>query len=154
MRNQCLDCIDEGKQSLEIDLYPQLVQDNELVAFKLQTWWQRISTPLEFLIAQKKWMKRQSEKEIELVNDSVIHKTAQIGQGAEIGPNVVIGANCKIAAGVKIVNATIMENVVIEHGCLIRGSIIGPKNNLAPFCRVEKTTTAKGARFEEMTLLI
>jgi len=83
-----------------------------------------------------------AEEGQELVNDSVIHPTAVVEFGAEIGPNAVIGAGCKISAGAKILDSCVMENCIIEKGCLIRHSIIGPKNVIKSYSRLEKTTTA------------
>jgi mannose-1-phosphate guanylyltransferase len=57
-----------------------------------------------------------------------------------IGPNVIIGENCKVGPGCKIYNSTILSGSQIMGFTLISGSIIGWKNTIGRWVRINGLT--------------
>jgi mannose-1-phosphate guanylyltransferase len=53
---------------------------------------------------------------------------------------VSIGANCNIGPGVKISDSTILAETVIHGYSLIQGSIIGWKNTIGKWVRIQGLT--------------
>ena len=66
----------------------------------------------------------------------MIHPSAKVDKTCVIGPNVVIGENCVIGQGCRIYNSTILSNTIIKGYCLIEGSIIGWKNQIGNWVRI------------------
>lgn len=67
----------------------------------------------------------------------IIHETAVVDKEALIGPNVVIGPNVKIAKGARIVNSAIFEGSQIDEHSYIEGSILGWKNKVGKWSRIQ-----------------
>lgn len=65
------------------------------------------------------------EKEIDFPKNSLIHQTAEIGEGAKIAPNAYVGKNVKIGKNVFIgPNASVMDNCVIGDNCKIASGVV------------------------------
>ena len=84
----------------------------------------------------------------------IIHPDAVVEEGAELGPNVVVGAGCHIASGVKIVNATILSGTSIATGTFIDKSIIGWKNRIGKWCRLEEVVTGEDVQVKDQSLIL
>lgn len=88
------------------------------------------------------------------VEDCIIGRDTQIGQGAVVS-NSVIGRNCKIGRNVRIIDSYIWHDVVIEDGAVIEhaviadmakvgsGAQIGPDSLLSFGVQVSENTTIK-----------
>ena len=84
------------------------------------------------------------------MNNSIIHESAQIGEGTKIhefcwiGPNVKIGKNCKIQAG-----CFIPENVIIGDGVFIGPHVVFTNDKHPPshgeWKKHSKTVVCDGA---------
>jgi len=75
-----------------------------------------------------------------ILGNVMVHPSATIDPSSVIGPNVVIGANCHIGPGCKIYNSTILSGTVVQGFTLIQGSIIGWKNTIGRWVRINGLT--------------
>ena len=70
----------------------------------------------------------------------MVHSTSKIDPSAVLGPNVVIGENCEIGPGARIYNSTVMAETKVLGFCLIEGSIIGWRDTIGKWVRVNGLT--------------
>ena len=73
----------------------------------------------------------------------MIHPSAKVDPSSLLGPNVVIGENCIIGPGCKIYNSTILSNTKVVGHTLIEGSIIGWKNTIGSWVRINGLTVTE-----------
>lgn len=139
--------------SIEREIFPSMASDGQIFQFPLRGFWMDIGQPRDYLIGQAKYIKRQAELGQECANNSIVHPDAKVDAGAEIGPNVVIGAGCHIESGVKLVNATILSGTTVKTGTYINCCIIGWKNRVGKWCRVEESFTGEDVQIKDLSLI-
>jgi len=130
-----------------------MANDGMIFQFPLSGFWMDIGQPKDYLTGQALYIKRQKELGNELENNSIVHESATIEEGSEIGPNVVIGANCVIESCVKLVDVTILPGTTIRKGSYITKSIIGWKNEVGKWCRIEESFTGEDVKIKDKSML-
>jgi len=83
-----------------------------------------------------------------------IHPSAEVDPSSKIGPNVVIGEGVRIGPGCKIYQSTILAGTRIAGFTLIEGSIIGWKNKIGQWVRINGlTVTGEDVEVKDETYL-
>ncbi|CCW68240.1 unnamed protein product, partial [Phytomonas sp. Hart1] len=147
--------IPQTRASMETQIFPNMVLDNQLCAYNLEGFWMDIGQPHDFIIGMGKLLPflsettyKTEEAHIEKTRDGsklgfkvlgnvLIDPTATIGAGSVIGPNVSIGSNCRIGPFCHIHSAAIFDNTTIGAASVISHSIIGWSNRIGNWCHVE-----------------
>jgi len=131
-----------------------LIDNGNVGAYSLQTWWLDVGKPWDLLDANKQILSQISnkidgnvEKGAVIKGNCIIESGAVVKSGAYIegpafiGENAVIGPNCyiraytslgksvKIGNAVEIKNSIIMDNTHIGHLSYVGDSIIGRESN-------------------------
>ena len=70
----------------------------------------------------------------------MIHASAMVDPSATLGPNVVIGADCYVGPGCRIYGSTVLSGTQVLGFTLIQGSIIGWKNKIGKWVRINGLT--------------
>ncbi|MFW9809319.1 MAG: bifunctional sugar-1-phosphate nucleotidylyltransferase/acetyltransferase [Candidatus Thorarchaeota archaeon] len=136
------------------DSISKLIEQGNVGAYELPSWWLDIGKPWDLLEANKQILeneKRRIEGTVEdgavIKGNSVVEKGAVIKSGAYIegpvfiGENTVVGPNCyiraytslgkkvKIGNAVEIKNSIIMDETNVGHLSYVGDSIIGQRSN-------------------------
>uniref|UniRef100_A0AAF5D611 mannose-1-phosphate guanylyltransferase n=1 Tax=Strongyloides stercoralis TaxID=6248 RepID=A0AAF5D611_STRER len=130
--------------SIEKDIFPLMVEGNDLYAFVLQSFWMDVGQPKDFLkgtVMYLKFLHDNNSKELAegdfVIGNVLIDKTAVVGDGCKIGPNVVIGPDVKIQDGACLKNCTILSKSTIKSHSWINQSIIGRDCSVGSWVRIE-----------------
>lgn len=142
-----IDRIELRPTSIEREIFPKMAADNNLFVFTLDGYWMDIGQPKDYLVGQKLFLQSVRARTADrlakgenITGDVLIDPSSQVDPTAHLGPNVVIGAGCVIGPGSKIYNTTIMEGTKIHGYDLIEGSIIGWKNTIGKWVRINGLT--------------
>jgi len=65
----------------------------------------------------------------------------------------VIGENCIIEGCVRLINTTILPGTTVKKGTYIEKSIIGWKNEVGKWCRIEETFTGEDVKIKDKSYL-
>ena len=140
------------KTSIETQIFPQMASLKQLYCMELEGFWMDIGQPHDYIDGISKFLPslsgtaREGEltseavaksKGFEVVGCVMIHATATIGADCVLGPNVTIGPNCRIGSCCRISNTAILDSTVVGTGTLITKSIVGWRNTIGKWCRLE-----------------
>lgn len=133
--------------SIERQIFPELVIQNNVYAFTLPGYWMDVGQPKDFLkgtTLHLKSLRNHAKTSHELapaaknIKDNVlIHPTAVVSPEALLGPDVVIGANCVIEANVRLVGTTVMEKTIVRSGAYVKNTIIGWEGQIKSWAHLE-----------------
>ncbi|XP_022319260.2 translation initiation factor eIF2B subunit gamma-like [Crassostrea virginica] len=92
---------------------------------------------------------------VELQKKSQVGADCVVAEGTQIGEKVsikrsVIGRQCKIGDHVQIVNCTLLDNVIVEDGCDIKGSIISKNSIIHQKCELINCLVGPGQQLNTM----
>ena len=143
--NIFLNRIDIKPTSIEREIFPKMIADQQLYAFPLEGFWADISNPIDYLNGTKLFLdnlNKYDNNKLELLsknicNNVLLDKNTKIENDCLIGPNVVIGNNVIIKKGCRIKNSVLLDNCIINEYSFIDGSIIGWKSKIGKWCRIE-----------------
>ena len=159
--NSVLDKIPLQKTSIEKEIFPRMVCEDNLYAFEMKGYWMDVGRPEDFLIGIELYLnalKRRNELQVpepasiallngtggddldglKIVGNVLIDKSAKIGKQCRIGPNVTIGSNVKIHDGVCLKNCAILSDSIIQSHTWVDRCIIGWKCAIGRWVRMEK----------------
>ena len=145
---------------IETDVFPKMAAEGQLFSYNLNGYWADIGQPRDFLRGMKLHLaslERHQDGDITprsrlcvnhpadskfLVkgNTVLIDPSAVIDQGCVIGPNVTIGKQVHIGKGVRISNASIFDGTKISDYSHINESIIGWRNKVGRWTKVDNNT--------------
>ena len=140
------------KTSIETQVFPQMASAKQLYCMELEGFWMDIGQPHDYIDGISKFLPSLSgtaregeltseaqakERGFEVVGCVMIHPTATVGANCILGPNVTIGANCRIGACCRFVNTAILESTTVGTGTFISKSIVGWRNTVGKWCRLE-----------------
>jgi mannose-1-phosphate guanylyltransferase len=150
---------------IETDVFPRMAKEDVLFSFALQGYWADIGQPKDFLRGMKLHLASldlQQEDpdltprsrlalpgqldpsigtEVQIISSTVlIDPSVRIGRNSVIGPNVTIGPNVEIGEGVRISDSSIFEGTVISNFSHVSDSIIGWRNRVGKWTKVENFT--------------
>ena len=130
--------------SIEREVFPVMAQEGQLCSFRLDGFWMDVGQPKDFLAGLTLYLDSLSRREPSklannegVIGNVLIDSRATIEPGCLIGPNVCIGPGCKISSGSRISNSVLLDGTEVGAHSLINGSIIGWRNTLGRWVRVE-----------------
>ncbi|XP_042895518.1 mannose-1-phosphate guanylyltransferase catalytic subunit beta [Parasteatoda tepidariorum] len=133
--------------SIEKEIFPEMVEANQLYAFELEGFWMDIGQPKDFLTGMCYYLQhmRKTEpeklmKNAEICGNVLLDPTAKIGKDCRIGPNVVIGPGVVIDDGVCVKRCTLLKGCHIKSHAWLESCIIGWKSVVGKWVRMENTT--------------
>ena len=138
--------IPKGKTvSMEREIFPKLVQEDELYGHVFQGLWMDIGKPQEYLETNKillksqtKMQKTKTTSKIQLKNPVAIEKSVHIGTKSTIGPYTVLGKNVTIGKNVQISQSVILPDAKIDDNAIIYGAIIGEDAKIGRKVKINK----------------
>lgn len=148
----------EGAQSFERDLFPEMVQEGARVyAYLTHAYWQDIGSPQKYLeatygiISGRTKMPTYPQKACP-PNNWEKHEVS-------IDAFSILDGKCVIKSGVVIENSVLGEDCRIEEGALIKDSVIWSGTRILPNSRIERAIVGRqchigeGARLRPGTVL-
>jgi mannose-1-phosphate guanylyltransferase len=156
-----IDRIDPGVfRMIETDVFPKMANEGQLYSFNLNGYWADIGQPRDFLRGMKLHLASlgMNNKTDELtprsrlyVKDTdngfdvcgstvLIDASAKIEEGSVIGPNVTIGRHVHIGRGCRISNSSIFEGTKIGNFSHINESIIGWRNRVGKWVKMDNNS--------------
>lgn len=130
--------------SIEREVFPKMASEGELYSFLLEGFWADIGQPKDYLKGTALFLdnlRQTNSPDLasgdNIIGNVVIDKTAKISNECLIGPNVVIGPGVTIEKGVRIKNAVIMDGTKVNEASYISESIIGWRNTIGKWVRIE-----------------
>lgn len=144
LKTSVLDRIEIRPTSIEREIFPAMAADRQLSAVTLNSFWMDIGIPKDYLTGTELFMAHFAKKSPEklargskFIGNVIVDPSAEIEDGCLIGPNVCIGSNCKVKSGTRISNSVIFSDTEISSHSWINGSIIGWKNKIGRWVRIE-----------------
>ena len=139
-----LEKIELKPTSIEREIFPIIAQEGGLFTLKLDGFWMDVGQPKDYLIGLELWLNHlesnndpRVSKGSNILGGCMIHPTAKVSPISKIGPNVTIGENCVIKDGVRLRNCAILSDTVINEHSIIMNTIIGWKNVIGSWVRIE-----------------
>ena len=156
-----IDRVDPGVfRMIENDVFPKMASEGQLYCFNLNGYWADIGQPRDFLRGMKLHLASLERHQNEDLtprsrlcvnhpvdskftvkgNTVLIDPSAIIEEGCVIGPNVTIGKQVHIGKGVRISNASIFDGTKISDYSHINESIIGWRNKVGKWTKIDNNT--------------
>ncbi|EFA05475.1 mannose-1-phosphate guanyltransferase beta [Tribolium castaneum] len=133
--------------SIEKEVFPDMVSDQQLYAFELQGFWMDVGQPKDFLTGMCLYLKDLRTKNADklykgpgVVGNVLVDPSAKIGPNCQIGPNVTIGPGVVIEEGVCVKRSTILRDAVIKSNSWLENCIVGWRCSVGKWVRMEGTT--------------
>ncbi len=119
----------EGRVSIERETFPTLAAARTLYAMADDAYWLDTGTPQLYLQANVDILKgRNLQHEFKgIVDGSWCDPTATIDPSAKL-INSVVDHGCVVGADVRLENSVLLPRAVVQSGCEISSSIIGPES--------------------------
>jgi len=146
---------------IETDVFPKMAAEEQLYSYNLNGYWADIGQPRDFLRGMKLHLaslERRQKDNIDLTprsrmsplsvdakfslkgNTVLIDPSAVIEEGCVIGPNVTVGKHVHVGKGVRISNASIFDGTKIGDYSHINESIIGWRNKVGRWTKIDNNT--------------
>jgi mannose-1-phosphate guanylyltransferase len=125
--------IPKGKTvSMEREIFPKIVEEEELYGHVFKGMWMDIGKPEEYLQTNRILLdslatipKPKNADKFQLNNPVAIDKSVCIGTKSVIGPYTILGKNVTIGKNVQIKESVILPDAKIDDSSSINGTIIG-----------------------------
>ena len=129
-----------GRVSIERDTFPALAADGVLYAMADNAYWLDTGLPQTYLEANIDILNGRDVRHsvAKIVNGSWSHRSSKVDKSAKL-VNAVVDRECSVGANVVLENVVLLPGAVIEEGCQVRWSIIGPEAVIGSFSRLGAT---------------
>jgi mannose-1-phosphate guanylyltransferase len=132
---------------LAVDVLPKLVEDGLLSAYIHEGLWLDIGVPKDYLKANLSALKylmpegfisptSEIGDNVEIIKPVFIDENAKIGDNSVIGPYALIGKATIVGSNARIVNSLLLDNVVTESACYLKGAIVGAGSHIGRWVRI------------------
>ncbi|KAL5964457.1 Mannose-1-phosphate guanyltransferase beta-A [Taenia solium] len=133
--------------SLELDVFPPMVDDGELYCIEIDGIWMDIGRPKDFLLGTQMYLEHLRNKgrlehrdPPDFIGNVLIHPSVKIGVHCVIGPNVTLGPDVCIGDGVRIQDSAILSGAKVRSHSRLEGSIVGWNSDVGRWTRLENGT--------------
>ncbi|KAJ1994572.1 mannose-1-phosphate guanyltransferase [Coemansia spiralis] len=145
-----LDRIELRPTSIEKEIFPKMVADNELHTFDLDGFWMDVGQPKDFLTGTCLYLSSLAKRNPEQLapptesyvsgGNVLVHPTAKVGKGCKIGPNVTIGPNAVVGDGVCLQRCVLMKGTQVKDYAWVKNSIVGWNSSVGRWSRLDGVT--------------
>ncbi|VDM35830.1 unnamed protein product [Hydatigera taeniaeformis] len=118
--------------SLELDVFPPMVNDGELYCIEISGIWMDIGRPKDFLLGMQMYLEHLRNKGClehrdlpDFIGNVLIHPSVKIGIHCVIGPNVTLGPDVCIGDGVRIQDSAVLSGAKVRSHSRLEGTIVG-----------------------------
>jgi len=136
---------------LAVDVLPKLVELGLLNAYIHEGLWLDIGVPRDYLKANLSALKylmpegyvsptSEIGDNVEIIKPVFIDEDARVGDNSVIGPYTLIGKASIIGNSVRIVDSLLLDNVVTESACYLKGAIVGAGSHIGKWVRISPGT--------------
>ncbi|CDS42109.1 mannose 1 phosphate guanyltransferase beta [Echinococcus multilocularis] len=133
--------------SLELEIFPPMVEDGELYCIEIDGIWMDIGRPKDFLLGMQMYLdylrnkgRLERHDPPDFIGNVLIHPSVRIGTHCVIGPNVTLGPNVCVGDGVRIQDSAILSGVKVRSHSRLEGSIVGWNSDVGQWARLESGT--------------
>jgi mannose-1-phosphate guanylyltransferase len=129
-----------GRVSIERDTFPALAAAGVLYAMPDNAYWLDTGLPQTYLQANFDILNGRDVRHsvAKIVNGSWCHRSSRVEKSATL-VNAVVDRDCYVGANVLLDSVVLLPGAVIEEGCEVRSSIIGPEAVIGSFSRLGAT---------------
>eukprot|EP01010_Urceolus_cornutus_P004043 NODE_607_length_1498_cov_239.147688_g454_i0.p1 GENE.NODE_607_length_1498_cov_239.147688_g454_i0~~NODE_607_length_1498_cov_239.147688_g454_i0.p1 ORF type:complete len:392 (-),score=123.24 NODE_607_length_1498_cov_239.147688_g454_i0:322-1428(-) len=139
------------RTSLETEVFPQMVEERQLMAMSTGGFWMDIDNHEHYLQGSALYLATlaaspegkaslftggAADQANVVVGNVLISASAKVGAGCKLGPDVIIGDNCEIGDGVRLRNCVLLNDVTIGQRAFVDKSILGHQSKIGEWCRV------------------
>ncbi len=132
---------------LAIDVLPKLVEQGLLNAYIHEGLWLDIGVPKDYLRANLSALRylmpegfisptSEISDNVEIIKPVFIDENARIGDNSVIGPYTLIGKASIIGDNARIADSLLLDNVVAEAACYLKGVIVGAGSHIGRWARI------------------
>jgi NDP-sugar pyrophosphorylase family protein len=148
-----LDCIPEGRVSMERDVFPILAAESRLYGYESRGLWMDMGVPDDYLCANRMILRRfeggvREGEGAKIEASTRVISPCYIGVGAEILANSRVGPNATISDHVEI-----GESCVVENSVIFPGATIGDNSTVRDAIIGENAIIGRGAKVESGSLV-
>ncbi|VDM03487.1 unnamed protein product [Schistocephalus solidus] len=135
--------------SIEVEIFPRMVEDGQLYCIEFSGFWMDIGRPEDFIQGMRLYLSHLYESKLlmsscpprsKLLGNVLIHPSAKIGENCCLGPNVTIGSGVIIENGVRIRHSAILNDAVVRSHAWIDHCIVGWRSVVGRWVRMENVT--------------
>ena len=131
--------------SIEKDIFPQLANEGKMFSLNLPGFWMDVGQPKDYLAGTILFLNNQPKEKMLVESTNILScvladQSVVIEEGAVVGPNVVLGKDVVVKAGARIKNTVILNETIVGNYSYIEGSIIGWKNKIGKWVRINGLT--------------
>uniref|UniRef100_A0A5K3EVK5 mannose-1-phosphate guanylyltransferase n=1 Tax=Mesocestoides corti TaxID=53468 RepID=A0A5K3EVK5_MESCO len=133
--------------SLEMDIFPLMVDEGELYCIEVEGFWMDIGRPKDFLLGTQLYLeylrlnnRLERRDSPSIVGDVLIHPSVKIGNNCMIGPNVTLGPGVCIEDGVRIRDSAVLSGAVVRSHSWLGECIVGWNSEVGQWTRLENGT--------------
>ncbi|MEM3922861.1 MAG: NDP-sugar synthase [Zestosphaera sp.] len=132
---------------LAVDVLPKLVEQGLLNAYIHEGLWLDIGVPKDYLRANLSALKyfmpegfvsptSEVGDNVEIIKPVFIDENTKIGDNSVIGPYALIGRASIIGSNVRVADSLLLDNVVTESACYLKGVIVGTGSHIGRWVRI------------------
>jgi NDP-sugar pyrophosphorylase family protein len=128
--------------SLERDIFPRLVEEGRMQAWKHDGFWYDIGRVSEYVRTNKELLEKQEVKPGELrdhssdgaqiVQPAYVGSKSRLGVGAKVGPLTILSNNVKVGDGAIVRNSIVFEDTRIGEKSIVEEAVIGERVTIGP----------------------
>ena len=129
-----------GRVSIERDTFPALAKAGVLYAMPDNAYWLDTGLPQTYLQANVDILNGRDVRHsvAKIVKGSWCHRSSTVDKSATL-INAVVDRECYVGANVILESVVLLPGAVIEEGCEVRSSIIGPEAVIGSFSKLGAT---------------
>ncbi len=139
---------DDRRVSIEREVFPALVADQQLYAMASQAYWLDTGTPERYLRAHLDILCGARPEVV--LPEHVVRGDVRLGPGAsllgEVSGCAFVGANSLVAKGARVANCVLDDDVHVESGAHLRDSVLLAGAVVDEGARVERSLIGPRAR--------
>jgi mannose-1-phosphate guanylyltransferase len=129
-----------GRVSIERDTFPALAAAGVLYAMPDNAYWLDTGLPQTYLQANVEILNGRDVRHsvAKIVNGSWCHRSSNVDRSATL-VNAVVDRDCYVGPNVVLESVVLLPGAIIEEGCEVRSSIIGPEAVIGSFSKLGAT---------------
>jgi mannose-1-phosphate guanylyltransferase len=140
--------------SLERDVFPKLVGDGRIHAWRHDGFWYDIGRVSEYIRTNKELLEKQEHKagelrenrqnEAQIVRPAYLGTNARLGAGAKVGPLTILSNNVTVGDEAIVKNSIVFEETTIGDRTIVEDALIGERVVIGKGSRIGRGSIIAG----------